>query len=278
MSFLILFKEHLLKNNSAHLLKNDSTFMYKTNICDLFVKIFTAVETNGLGSEWCKEMWTDCCIYEIRQQKHKYQFPLREINISPVLPINQWSALNTTGTCELTCCDHQVEPHDQCSEWVGPRLVSSSLEERWPGLGCIPGSRLNTMSRWRGGFSHALPRRFDVAPQTRASSYASQGRGCCWTTSGPLACLQPGLCAPVLCILWHSWGEESGTNSEIERARRDPGGSANLASDPTMFKIWVVKDPTLGHEKTPVSPWVFWWGLMSSTAEAFGLNNPDNPL
>lgn len=40
---------------------------------------------------------------------------------------------------ELTCYDHQVEPHGRCSEWVGRRLVSSSLEEHWPGLGCIPG-------------------------------------------------------------------------------------------------------------------------------------------
>lgn len=39
---------------------------------------------------------------------------------------------------ELTCYDHQVEPHGRCSEWVGLRLVSSSLEGHWPGLGCIP--------------------------------------------------------------------------------------------------------------------------------------------
>lgn len=43
------------------------------------------------------------------------------------------------ASLELTCCDHQVEPHGQCSEWVGLRLASSSLGERWPGLGCIPG-------------------------------------------------------------------------------------------------------------------------------------------
>lgn len=39
----------------------------------------------------------------------------------------------------LTCYGHQVEPHGLCSEWVGLHLVSSSLEEHWPGLGCIPG-------------------------------------------------------------------------------------------------------------------------------------------
>lgn len=42
---------------------------------------------------------------------------------------------------EPTCCDHQVEPHGRCSEWVGLRLASSSLGERWPALDCIPGGR-----------------------------------------------------------------------------------------------------------------------------------------
>lgn len=56
----------------------------------------------------------------------------------------QWSKISVTGlilnkrSVELTCYDHQVEPHGRCWGWVGPRLASSSLEERWPGLGCIP--------------------------------------------------------------------------------------------------------------------------------------------
>lgn len=75
---------------------------------------------------------------------------LLEISISHVLQF-----LIECALLELTCCDHQVEPHGQCSEWVGLRLVSSSLEEHWPGLGCIPGdeseketheSRLKEMS------------------------------------------------------------------------------------------------------------------------------------
>lgn len=83
---------------------------------------------------------------------------------------------------ELTCCDHQVEPHGQCWEWVGLRLVSSSLGERWPGLGCIPGvtetAKGSTRSRGRQP-SRACLGRFPLIPQRRASSYASRVRGCC---------------------------------------------------------------------------------------------------
>lgn len=88
---------------------------------------------------------------------------------------------------ELTCYDHQVEPHGRCWGWVGLRLASSSLEERWPGLGCIPedeecGDR-STRTVWFKEDEQinrrALVSGLDVAPQTQASSYASRGRGCC---------------------------------------------------------------------------------------------------
>ena len=81
--------------------------------------------------------------------------------------------------------------------------------------------------------------RFDAVPQRQASSYASRGRGCCWTTSGPLVCLRPGSCVPVLCISWHSWGggggkkkTKNGTNSDNERARRDLGVLPTWRQDP----------------------------------------------
>lgn len=84
---------------------------------------------------------------------------------------------------ELTCYDHQVEPHGQCSEWVGLRQVSSSLEERWPGLGCIPvethESRMKENKQQMKRFCCFHARGFNAAPQMRASSYASPGRGCC---------------------------------------------------------------------------------------------------
>lgn len=41
----------------------------------------------------------------------------------------------------------------------------------------------------------------------------------------------------------------------MKSARRDLGGAANLATEPTVqFKFWVERDPTLGHDKTEVSP------------------------
>ena len=115
--------------------------------------------------------------------------------------------------------------------------------------------------------------RFDAVPQRQASSYASRGRGCCWTTSGPLVCLRPGSCVPVLCISWHSWGGGGGEKKQkmeqivTMKEPEETWGCCQLG-DRTHNVV-----PNLGWERSNIGSWQDWSVSLSFSADAEALDS-----